>query len=575
MTLDERLKTPQTRFAIETDTRKYRLKGESFRDKANRNAQALSDSPDHFYALRDILRNQYFLPGGRIQAAAGSPQKTTAFNCFVSNTIEDSMNGIMDAAKEAAQTMRLGGGIGYDFSALRPRDAIITTLGSKASGAVSFMQIFDSVCSTVSSAGDRRGAQMGVLRCDHPDIEEFIAAKQNSDNLTNFNISVGITDEFMEAVKNKTMFPLQFKGVVYKMVDAESLWNSIMRSTWDWAEPGVIFIDRINQMNNLHYCEDIIATNPCGEQPLPPYGACLLGSLNLTKYVRDTGLDLALLKQHIPVCVRALDNIIDTTTYPLEGQRVAAQTKRRMGLGYTGMANAIEYYGYPYGSPEYLIVAEELFTILRNEAYRASIELAKEKGPFERFEKDGFLASNFVKTLPKDIQEGIAKYGIRNSHLLSFAPTGTISITADNVSGSIEPVFSYSFDRTVLVDGLETLEKVQDYGFRVFGVKGKTANECTVDEHLAVLALASRYSDSAVSKTINVGDNVSWDEFKAIYRNAYDMGCKGCTTFRASGKRYGILNATELEEEEEQETEETIAGGACYFDPDTGQKSCS
>ena len=571
MTLPEKQITPQTRFAIETDTRKYRLKGESFRDKANRNAQALSDSPEHFYKLRDILRSQYFLPAGRIQSAAGSPQKTTAFNCFVSNTIEDSMNGIMDTAKEAAQTMRLGGGIGYDFSTLRPRDAIITTLGSKASGAVSFMQIFDAVCSTVSSAGDRRGAQMGVLRCDHPDIEEFIAAKQNSDNLTNFNISVGITDAFMEAVEKKSMFPLQFKGIVYKMVDAESLWNSIMRSTWDWAEPGVIFIDRINHMNNLHYCEDIIATNPCGEQPLPPYGACLLGSLNLTKYVRESGLDLELLKQHIPTCVRALDNIIDTTTYPLEGQRIAAQTKRRMGLGYTGMANAIEYYGYPYGSSEYLVIAEELFTILRNEAYRASIELAREKGAFEKFDKEGFLASNFVKTLPKDIQEDIAKYGIRNSHLISFAPTGTISITADNVSGSIEPVFSYSFDRTVLVDGLETLEKVQDYGYRVFGVKGKTANTCTVDEHLAVLALASRYSDSAVSKTINVGDDVSWDEFKAIYRNAYDMGCKGCTTFRASGKRYGILNETDIEENEEGFEE----GSACYFNPETGAKNCS
>lgn len=569
MQLDETQVTPQTKFAIETDTRKYRLKGESFRDKANRNAQALSDSPEHFYKLRDILRNQYFLPAGRIQSAAGSPQKTTAFNCFVSNTIEDSMDGIMDTAKEAAQTMRLGGGIGYDFSTLRPRDAIITTLGSKASGAVSFMQIFDAVCSTVSSAGDRRGAQMGVLRCDHPDIEEFIAAKQNSDNLTNFNISVGITDAFMEAVDKKTVFPLQFKGIIYKMVDAESLWNSIMRSTWDWAEPGVIFIDRINHMNNLHYCEEIIATNPCGEQPLPPYGACLLGSLNLTKYVRKSGLDFKLLKEHIPVCVRALDNIIDTTVYPLKGQRIAAETKRRMGLGYTGMANAIEYYGYPYGSTVYLEIAEELFKTLRDEAYRASVELAKEKGSFEKFEKEGFLESNFVKTLPQDIQADILNHGIRNSHLISFAPTGTISITADNVSSSIEPVFNYGFERTVLVDGLETLEKVQDYGYRVFGVEGKTANDCTADEHLAVLALASKYSDSAVSKTINVGDNVTWEEFKAIYSNAHAMGCKGCTTFRASGKRYGILNATEVEEEDEDIV------GACYFDPDTGQKSCS
>jgi ribonucleoside-diphosphate reductase alpha chain len=555
---------PRTAFAEETHRRKYRLNGESFRELCNRNAQALADNPEHFYRLRDIFLNQLFMGAGRIQSSVGSPQRTTAFNCFVSGTIEDSMDGIMDRAKEAAQTMRLGGGIGYDFSTLRPRDAVITTLGSRASGAVSFMEIFNSVCATVSSAGDRRGAQMGVLRVDHPDIEEFVDKKTNLEHLTNFNISVAVTDEFMEAVEEDEMFALKFDGRTYKQVSAVALWEKIMRATWDWAEPGVLFIDRINAMNNLWYCEDIAATNPCGEQPLPPYGACLLGSYNATKLVtKDFLIDYEMIDNTIEDVVRGLDNVIDVTTYPLEQHKIEATSKRRMGIGVTGLANACEAYAHLYGSPEFIDLADNILSSITHGAYRASIKLAREKGPFPAFDRDKYLQSQFIKTLPEDIQDGIYSYGIRNSHLISFAPAGTISITADNISSGIEPVFSLGYSRTVSVDGIEKQERVEDYGKKFFGVEGRTSDACSIDHHLSVLSLATKYSDSAVSKTINVGSSVGWDEFKDIYMKAWKMGAKGCTTFRADGKRFGVLN------------EDPTEGSACYIDEETGQKSCS
>lgn len=503
-------------------------------------------------------------------------------NCFVSGTIEDSFDSIMDKAKEAGTTMRLGGGIGYDFSTLRPKGALITTLDSRSSGPLSFMGVFDALCKTIASAGHRRGAQMGVLRVDHPDIEEFITTKNNFTELTNFNISVGITDKFMEAVKNDDTFELVFDGRVYKTVRATALWDKILRATWDWAEPGVLFIDRINKKNNLHYCETIAATNPCGEQPLPPYGACLLGSLNLTKYIVPFGsgklFDYPSFMEDIPVIIRAMDNVVDRATYPLPQQEQEAKNKRRMGIGLTGVANAIEALGYPFGSDEFLKELEEIMRVLRDTAYRSSVELAKEKGAFPLFDAEQY-GGTFFDTLPEDIQADIKTYGIRNSHLLSIAPTGTISLTADNVSSGIEPVFSHFYDRTIQTFEGPVVEHVTDFGYRVFGVKGRTADELSVMDHVKVLNLASKYVDSACSKTCNVGDDVSWEEFKEVYMAAYNGGASGCTTFRASGKRFGILSASSsedvaVEEPKEEDTFVDEGGSACYFDPETGLRSC-
>jgi ribonucleoside-diphosphate reductase alpha chain len=562
---------------------KYRSKGESFKQSMVRIADALKDNEEHYTQIKDILLNQRFLPAGRVQASAGSPREVTAFNCFVSGTIKDSMDDIMEKAAEAAQTMRLGGGIGYDFSSLRPRGDHIASLDSRSSGPISFMGIFDAICKTIASAGHRRGAQMGVLRVDHPDIEEFIKAKNNSTNLTQFNVSVGITDDFMDAVINDKMFDLVFEGRRYKTIRAKHLWDEILRSTWDWAEPGVLFIDTINKKNNLWYTETIAATNPCGEQPLPPYGACLLGSFNLTKYMVKGPLmfhfDYEQLKHDIMPVVRAMDNVIDRTVYPLEMQKIEAQNKRRMGLGITGVANAGEALGYEYGSPEFLQWLEEVMTIIRDTCYRSSISLALEKGPFPLFNADRYLESGFIKTLPEDIRRDIFNYGIRNSHLLSVAPTGTISLSADNVSSGIEPVFSHSYERTIQTFEGPVIEKVEDYGYREFGVKGKTADELSVFDHVKVLNLASKFVDSACSKTCNVGSEVTWEQFKDVYMQAYLGGASGCTTFRAAGKRYGILNASAVEDvaEEpkvEEDPEFIDEGGACYFDPATGLRTC-
>jgi ribonucleoside-diphosphate reductase alpha chain len=565
---------------------KYRSKGESFKEAMARVANALKDDEEHFTHLKDILYNMRFLPAGRIQAAMGAPREVTPYNCFVSGTIPDSMKGIMKSAAEAAETMRLGGGIGYDFSTLRPRGDHIRSLDSRSSGPVSFMGIFDALCKTIASAGHRRGAQMGVLRVDHPDIEEFIKAKNNSTNLTQFNVSVGVTDKFMEAVIKDTNFDLVFDGEVYKTVKARNLWDDILRSTWDWAEPGILFIDRMNKKNNLWYTETIAATNPCGEQPLPPYGACLLGSFNLTKYIQvdevsgNLFLNYPQLEEDIPHIVRAMDNVVDRAIYPLPQQEYEAKMKRRMGLGVTGVANAIEVLGFPYGSDEFLLVLEEVMTVIRDGVYRASVELAKEKGSFPLFSEE-LLQSDFAKTLPEDIRKAIAAYGIRNSHLLSVAPTGTISLSADNVSSGIEPVFSHYYDRTIQTFEGPKVERVEDYGYRVWGVKGKTANELSVFDHVKVLNVASKYVDSACSKTCNVGDDVSWEQFKDVYMQAYLGGASGCTTFRMSGKRYGILTAASAEDvaEEPEIEEDTFVneteGAACYYDPVTGQKECS
>jgi len=545
---------------------KYRAEGESFSEAQARFAHTLSDSSEHFRELYNIMLDMRFLGGGRTQAAIGSPRNVTAFNCFVSGTIEDSMDSIMTKAAESAQTMRLGGGIGYDFSTLRPRGDNIVSLDSRSSGPISFMAIFDAICHTISSAGHRRGAQMGVLRVDHPDIEEFIRVKQNETSLRAFNISVGITDEFMAAVKADGMFNLTFEGRVHKQVRAVALWEEIMRSTWDWAEPGVLFIDRINEYNNLYYCEDIAATNPCGEQPLPPYGACLLGSFNLVKYVLKDTFDYEQLKLDIPHVVRAMDNIHDNTTFPLEEQAKESKDKRRMGLGVTGVANAGEMMGMPYASEKFNEWLSNVMEVIRDEVYGASVELAKEKGAFPLFDADKYCKGKFIATLPKGLRARIKKYGIRNSHLLSIAPTGTISLSADNISSGIEPVFSHFYDRTIQTFDGAIVQRVEDFAYRTQGVKGKTSSECTAQEHLSVLAIAQKYVDSACSKTINIDPMTEWEDFKKIYMDAFDMQCKGATTFNPKGKRFGILQ--EVKEEEE-------GAKACYIDPLTGNKECS
>lgn len=562
---------PTLPISEEIHATKYRNVGETFEDCVNRLSSTLSDNDNHRRALSDIFLDMRFMPAGRVQAAIGAPKRVTPWNCFVSGTISDDFNDIMEKAKEAGHTMRLGGGIGYDFSTLRPRGALIKSLGSQSSGPVSFMDIFNSVCGTISSAGHRRGAQMGVLRVDHPDIEEFIHAKRNENKLTAFNISVGITDAFMDAVKSDKDFNLKYHGKVYKTVRARSLWDSIMRSTWDWAEPGVLFIDRINKENNLWYCENIAATNPCGEQPLPPYGACLLGSFNLVKYVSSLGFDYDKFEDDITNVVRAMDNIMDIGVYPLPQQETEGKSKRRMGLGVTGVANALEYLGLPYGSAEFISTMEQILATLRDTAYSTSVQLAKEKGSFPLFNAEKYLQGTFIKTLPEDIQKGIAKYGIRNSHLLSIAPTGTISLSADNISSGIEPVYTYSYTRTIITAEGVRYEDVMDYGYRVWGIKGRTANELSPEEHVNVLIAAQKYVDSACSKTCNVGADVDWERFKNIYVAAYDGGAKGCTTFRAAGKRMGILVEKEVKEKEYVDDEVRV----CKIDEITGQPTCS
>lgn len=413
---------------------------------------------------------------------------------------------------------------------------------------------------------------MGVLRIDHPDIEQFITAKQNSDKLTGFNISIGVTDEFMRCLENKQPFPLRFKGQVYREIDPVALWDMVMRSTWDYAEPGILFIDRIHEMNNLWYCETITTCNPCGEQPLPPCGACLLGSFNLTKYVDEyaKSFDFLEFTNDIAVVVRAMDNVIDRTIYPLRDQEEEAKNKRRMGLGVTGLANAAEMCGYPYASEGFMDFTRAVLETLRDEAYSTSADLAEEKGSFPMYEPSNYWQSKFYQTLPDWVRSKIREKGIRNSHLTSIAPTGTISLTADNVSSGVEPPFSLYYDRTIQNFDGSTTERVEDYAYR-HGVSGRTANEITAQEHLQVLALAQQYVDSAVSKTCNVGDHVTYDEFKTLYYDAWKAGCKGITTFRAAGKRYGILNEVKPESANDNETE---GAEACFIDPETGMRSC-
>lgn len=547
-------------------------------------AMEAADAPQWEERFMSILEDFRFLPGGRILAGAGTGRDVTLFNCFVMGLPGDSMTGIFDALKEGAITMQQGGGVGYDFSTLRPAGAPARRVGSIASGPVSFMRVWDSMCATVLSTGARRGAMMATLRCDHPDIEAFIDAKANPRELRHFNLSVQISDAFMQAVERDESWPLLFPAEdgetgqtllrdwpgyngevpcqVYREISARELWERIMRATYDYAEPGVFFVDRANHMNNLWYNERITATNPCGEIPLPPYGACDLGSVNLTRFVLApfspaARLDLEALQQTVSVAVRLMDNVIDASIFPIPAQAERARGTRRIGLGLTGLADTLIMLGLHYGSEAGRKRAAEFMATICLTAYRTSIELAREKGSFPYFEREPYLKSPFIQALPQDIREGINRYGIRNSHLTAIAPTGTISLLADNVSSGIEPVFAYRFSRRIIQpDGTAAAYEVSDHAYRLWQKCHGSAPlpEAFVDalalsprEHLKMQAALQPFVDNAVSKTINVPQDYPFEKFKAVYREAYELGLKGCTTFRENPISGAVLEGLPVE----------------------------
>jgi len=566
---------------------KYRLKGpdgapvdgaieDSWRRVATALAAPEADKEawaERFYGALEDFR---FLPAGRILAGAGTGRDVTLFNCFVMGAIPDDMAGIFDHLKEAALTMQQGGGIGYDFSTLRPKGAPVKGVGADASGPLTFMDVWDAMCRTIMSAGYRRGAMMATMRCDHPDIEAFIDAKQEAGRLRMFNLSVLVTDAFMMAVKEDAPWELAFGGTVYKSLPARELWDRIMRATYAYAEPGVIFIDRINRRNNLAYAEDIRSTNPCGEQPLPPYGACLLGSINLARLVRDpfeaeAALDLDALTDLVPVAVRMMDNVTDISRFPVPQQHEEAQAKRRIGLGVTGLGDALIMCRARYGSQEAVRLTETWMAALRRAAYLASAALAEEKGAFPLFDRDKYLAGESVRELDEDVRAAIAEHGMRNALVTSIAPTGTISIFADNVSSGLEPVFSFKYSRNVLMpDGSHREEDVSDYAYRLYHrLKGEDAplpdyfvdaQHLAPGDHLVMQAAVQKYVDSSISKTINCPEDISFDDFKDVYVQAYDLGCKGCTTYRPNPVTGAVLEARP-EAEPEDDGQEVLPLG--------------
>jgi len=564
---------------------------ESWRRIAGALASVEQDRPDvwaaRFYGL---LKNFRFLPGGRIQAGAGTAQHVTLFNCFVMGNIEDSLDGIFDALKEGALTMQQGGGVGYDFSTLRPHGALARRVGMVASGPVSFMKIWDSTCATILSTGARRGAMMATLRCDHPDIEAFIDAKREAGSLRNFNLSVQVTDDFMAAVRQDAEWPLVFPlgahepvagevvarvwpGAsqprpckVLRRVRARALWHQMMRAAYDSAEPGVVFIDRVNRSNNLYYCERITATNPCGEVPLPPYGACDLGSINLTRFVSDpfgahAALDMAGIRESVALAVRLLDNVYDISRFPLEKQRRVAHASRRIGLGITGLADALIMLGIRYGSQRSLTAAHEIMAAICHGAYRASIELARERGVFPSFDAEPYLAGAFVACLPQDIRDGIRRHGIRNSHVTAIAPTGTISLLAGNISSGLEPVFAFAGQRRVRnAAGQTETVTVSDYAYQYYRrMRGADApltdafvraTEIEPREHLAMQSTLQAHVDNAISKTINIPENYPFDAFVDLYWQAYQAGLKGCTVFRPNPITGQVLQPVNVAEKD-------------------------
>ena len=514
--------------------------------------------------FEEALKGFRFLPAGRIVAGAGTVRHVTLFNCFVMGTIPDDMGGIFAHLKEAALTMQAGGGIGYDFSTLRPKGAPVLGVGADASGPLTFMDVWDAMCRTIMSAGSRRGAMMATMRCDHPDIEAFIDAKQEAGRLRMFNLSVLVSDAFMAAVDADAAWELTFGGRTWKTVAARELWDRIMRGTYACAEPGVIFIDRINQRNNLHYCETISATNPCGEQPLPPYGACLLGSINLTRFIIDpfseeARFDGEAFDGAVEAAVRMMDNVIDVSRFPLEEQRQEAFDKRRIGLGITGLADALIMMRARYGDEHSLDLAGTWLARLRRKAYLASIRLAREKGPFPLWDAEAWCSGASVAELDDDVREEARENGIRNALLTSIAPTGTISLFANNISSGLEPVFAFSYTRNVLMpDGSRRSEEVTDYAVRLWRrLKGPDTPlpDYFVDaqvlrpiDHVRMQAVVQKYIDSSISKTINVPEDISFDAFKDVYLKAFEMGCKGCTTYRPNDVTGAVLETKPKEE---------------------------
>ena len=583
---------------------KYRLRhGQEIGDKTiedtwRRIAHALasvepSDQAAWERRFYRMLEGFKFLPGGRIQAGAGTDRRITLFNCFVMGVIEDSMDSIFDNLKEGALTMQQGGGVGYDFSTLRPRGTPAQSTGTLASGPVSFMRIWDSMCATLLSTGARRGAMMATLRCDHPDIEEYVVAKRDSRELRHFNLSVQVSDEFMQAVRAGTDWALVFpadqlgatgptsnetvrrrwSGVtepvpcrVLRRVQARELWDQIMRATYDYAEPGVLFIDRINQLNNLWYHEHITATNPCGELPLPPYGACDLGAINLTRFVRvpyseSAHLDFDGIAETAALATRMMDNAIDVSQFPLPQQAQQARGSRRLGLGLTGLADALIMLGLHYGEPPARELAARVMQTICHAAYQASVALAAEKGAFPALDKEAYLRGQFIRTLPEEIRNGIAIKGIRNSHLTAIAPTGTISLLANNVSSGIEPVYEFCYSRRVLeADGSYAVHALTDYAYALWQERGGCgrlpqhfvdAADVPPRAHLHMQAVLQPFVDSAISKTINIPEDYPFDDFRSLYEVAFDRGLKGCTTFRPNAVTGAVLTPEAAVEESE------------------------
>jgi ribonucleoside-diphosphate reductase alpha chain len=513
-----------------------------------------------------ILEDFKFLPGGRIISGAGTGRQVTLFSCFVGGTIPDSMDGIFSRLKESALTMQQGGGIGNDFSTLRPKGAPVLGVGADASGPLSFMDCWDAMCKTIMSAGARRGAMMGTLGCWHPDIEAFIEAKRDPARFRNFNLSVLVTDDFMHQVEAGGTWPLQFEGKHYNRIDARELWDKIMREAYETAEPGVIFIDRINDTNNLSELETISATNPCAEQPLPPNGACLLGSLNLTAFVRNpfnAGIcyfDAKEAAKVAGIAVRMLDNVIDVSNYPLEAQRQEALNKRRIGLGVTGLADALIMCGLHYGSPGACKTAATWMETITRAAYEASIDLAHEKGPFPLWTNENHCAGRRIGSVHSDF----TCQPRRNSHLISIAPTGTISLFAGNISSGIEPVYEWEFQRKLLMpDGSKEHVTVEDYAYQLWNSSldpdderplpaafFARHHELSPQQHLAMQAALQPWVDSSISKTVNCPADLPFHEFEALYRDAYDQGLKCCAAFRPNFITGSVLSAVSPSAEE-------------------------
>lgn len=498
-----------------------------------------------------------FLPAGRILAGAGTNRQVTLFNCFVMGAIPDTLEGIFAHLREAAMTMQQGGGVGMDFSTLRPMGAPVRGIGAEASGPLSFMDAWDAMCRTVMSAGSRRGAMMGCLRIDHPDIESFIDAKRDPARFRNFNLSVLVTDAFMDALASDTDWPLRFGGETMRTLPARDLWAQLMRATYDGAEPGVIFIDRVNALNNLANIETITATNPCGEQPLPAYGACLLGAINLARVVdqpftRSATIDLDQLDALAATAVRMLDNVIDISNYPLPQQAHEAQSKRRIGLGVTGLADALIFCGARYGSTEAITLTDSWLSALKRAAYRASASLAAEKGAFPLWDPSMLETPN-LRTLDEETRNLIAEHGLRNACLTTIAPTGTTSLVAGNVSSGVEPVFAFSYTRKVRqAHGATREEAVEDYALAQWRRHHPdasppedvfvSAQTLAPEDHLRMQAAAQRHIDSAISKTVNCREDISFEAFSDIYAQAYAFGCKGCTTYRPNDITGSILS---------------------------------